>query len=61
MKDKCFYAAVLLLSFLLIGIQPVFAQVAEMWVRRYNGPGNGTDVAHAIAVYSSGKVAVAIR
>jgi hypothetical protein len=35
-----------------------FAQVDTAWVRRYNGPGNSTDEAYAIAVDGSGNVYV---
>ncbi len=37
---------------------PVLAQVDTAWVRRYNGPGNGDDVAYTLAVDDNGNVYV---
>jgi hypothetical protein len=34
------------------------APVTQAWVRRYNGPGNGDDRAHALALDSQGNVYV---
>ena len=49
----------LILVILLLMSVPVFAQdVDTAWVRRYNGPGDSTDFAHAIAVDGSGNVYV---
>ena len=33
-------------------------QVSQEWVRRYNGPGNGVDMATSVAVDGSGNVLV---
>ncbi|HKZ21803.1 MAG TPA: SBBP repeat-containing protein, partial [candidate division Zixibacteria bacterium] len=46
------------LVFLFYSYIPVFAQVDTAWVRRYNGPGNGVDVAHALVVDKDGNVYV---
>ncbi len=49
----------LILMILLLVTVPVFAQsVDTAWVRRYNGPGNGIDVASDLAVYGYGNVYV---
>lgn len=43
---------------LLLWILPTFGQVDTAWVRRYNGPGHGSDGAGPIAVDHSGNVYV---
>ncbi|EQB62728.1 MAG: Fibronectin, type III [candidate division Zixibacteria bacterium RBG-1] len=47
------------LLFLFYSYIPVLAQVDTAWVRRYNGPGNGDDVAVALAVDKDGNSYVA--
>ncbi|MGB2696603.1 MAG: FG-GAP-like repeat-containing protein [Candidatus Zixiibacteriota bacterium] len=54
MKSKIFAVVVFLLWTV-----PCFAQYVDTaWVRRYNGPGDTTDIAYAVAVDSSGNVYV---
>lgn len=54
MKNRV-WAAVL---FFLLSSVPAFAQVDTAWVRRYNGPGNGLDIAFDLAVDNAGNVYV---
>ena len=49
------------LLFLFYSYVPVLAQVDTAWVRRYNGPGNSTDNANALAVDGSGNLYVTGR
>jgi len=51
--------ATFVLLALVLSHTAVFAQVDTAWVRRYNGPGNGSDWANALAVDDSGCVYVA--
>ncbi|EQB62961.1 MAG: NHL repeat containing protein [candidate division Zixibacteria bacterium RBG-1] len=44
--------------FVFLSYIPVLAQVDTVWVRRYNGPGNGYDQANALAVDHIGNVYV---
>jgi hypothetical protein len=57
---KAPYRAVLFcVALLLAALTPAFADgVFEKWARRFNGPGNGTDVARAVVVDGSGKIIV---
>ena len=49
----------LFLSFAFLSYSLALAQVDTAWVRRYNGPGNGDDVAVALAVDKDGNSYVA--
>src|SRR3990170_5849355 len=46
------------LFFALLSYIPALAQVDTAWVRRYNSPFNGSDIATALAVDDSGNVYV---
>ncbi len=48
----------LFLQFIFFSALPVLAQVDTAWVRRYNGPGNSSDYAYALALDSSGNLYV---
>jgi len=48
----------LLLQFVFFSALPVIAQVDTAWVRRYNGPGYGSDGPRALAMDNSGNVYV---
>ncbi len=52
------FKILLLLQFILFSALPVLAQVDTDWVRRYNGSGNLSDEARALAVDDSGNVYV---
>jgi len=47
-------AKALLVAFLVLATSVASAKVHEMWVVRYNGPGNDQDEARALAVDDSG-------
>lgn len=47
------------LSFIVVfSLSAAYGQVEEKWARRFNGPGNGTDIAFGVAADSVGNVAV---
>jgi plastocyanin len=48
----------LAIGMVLLAVLPALADVDTAWVRRYNGPGNSSDVANAIAVDDSGNIYV---
>jgi len=57
-KRRFFLIMALIVGTFAISITTAFAQVDTAWVRRYNGPANGEDIARAIAVDSCGNVYV---
>lgn len=48
-----------ILFILLLGCVSLYSQVAQQWVRQYNGTGNGDDAANTLAVDQAGNIYIA--